>query len=84
MPDPVHYGVQVPTMATLADLAEDSDMDDEMKEMMSSVTERDKFIPIAHGNECSFYDLMRFDILLFVVLIVVISSRLISSENGHV
>ncbi len=48
-------------MATLTNLVEKNDMGDEMKERMNE-TELDKFIPIAHGNECSLYELMRFDI----------------------
>jgi hypothetical protein len=49
-------------MATLAGLGKESTnvhMGDEMKEMIGNEAEMDKFIPTAHGNECSMYELMR-------------------------
>jgi hypothetical protein len=49
-------------MATLAGLTENGEMGDEMKEIMGSETEMNKFIPTVHCNECSFYDLIRFSI----------------------
>jgi hypothetical protein len=51
-------------MATLAGLADNVDMDDEVKAMMGNEAEMNKFIPTAHNNECSFYDLMQFGFLL--------------------
>jgi hypothetical protein len=49
-------------MPTFTGLAENTGIGDEVKETMGSETEMDKFIPTAHGNECSFYKLMRFGI----------------------
>jgi hypothetical protein len=39
-------------------IAEKSDIA-EMKEIMGSQSEMDKWIPMAHGNECTLYELMR-------------------------
>jgi hypothetical protein len=56
---PYIFELKVPTMASMAALAEKSDMATEMKDMMNSESEMDKWIPTAHGNECAMYELMR-------------------------
>lgn len=50
--------LKVPTTASLTAVVEKNDMTTEMKEVTNE-SEMDKWLPTAHGNECSLYELMR-------------------------